>query len=51
MVDEVNLLTHGDMVRLFPNCQILREKFLGIFTKSYVACRTCTSPPSTSISP
>lgn len=36
---EVRLLRHGEMRRLFPDCMILEEKFLGM-TKSYIAIRT-----------
>ena len=35
---EVRLLTFGEMQRLFPDCTILRERFLGL-TKSYIAVR------------
>ncbi len=38
-LDEVRLLTFSEMQTLFPDCTILRERFLG-FTKSYVAVRT-----------
>jgi predicted SAM-dependent methyltransferase len=38
IVDEVRLLTYGEVKRLFPDCLILRERVLG-FTKSYVAVR------------
>ena len=37
-LDEVRLLTYREMQELFPDCQILRERFMG-FTKSYVAVR------------
>lgn len=40
-VNDIRLLTHAEMVQLFPCCQILREKVcLGLFTKSYIAVRT-----------
>jgi predicted SAM-dependent methyltransferase len=39
MVDEIRLLKYEEMIELFPDCQILKEKFLGVFTKSYVAVR------------
>lgn len=40
-INDIRLLTHADMVRLFPGCAILREKVcLGLFTKSYIAVRT-----------
>ena len=35
---ETRLLDHEEMRRLFPDCEIRRERFLG-FTKSYVAVR------------
>lgn len=35
---EVRLLTRAEMQTLFPDCEILEEKFLGM-TKSYVAVR------------
>lgn len=35
---EVRLLTFSEMQSLFPDCTILRERFLG-FTKSYIAVR------------
>jgi Methyltransferase domain len=38
IVDEVRLLTYGEVKRLFPDCQILRERVLGM-TKSYIAVR------------
>jgi hypothetical protein len=39
IVDEVRLLTYREFQQLFPDCQILRERFLGL-TKSYIAIRT-----------
>ena len=39
---EVRLLTFREMRQLFPDCTILRERFLGM-TKSYIAVRT--GPP------
>lgn len=39
IVDEVRLLTYCEVKQLFPDCQILRERCLGL-TKSYVAVRT-----------
>lgn len=40
-VHDIRLLTHAEMVRIFPGCEILREKVcLGLFTKSYIAVRT-----------
>ncbi len=37
-LDEVRLLDYDEMVRLFPDCTILRERFLGM-TKCYIAVR------------
>ena len=37
-LDEVRLLSYRDMRRLFPDCRIMRERFL-LFTKSYIAVR------------
>ena len=36
---EVRLLTRAEVQQLFPDCEILEEKFLGL-TKSYIAVRT-----------
>jgi SAM-dependent methyltransferase len=36
---EVRLLTHSEIRVLFPDCVVLRERFLGM-TKSYIAIRT-----------
>ena len=38
MILEIRLLTYREMKQLFPDCTILKERFLG-FTKSYVAVR------------
>ena len=38
---EVRLLTRAEMSALFPDCTILRERFLGL-TKSYIAVRTAS---------
>lgn len=38
MLDELRLLDEGEMRRLFPDCEIRRERFLGL-TKAYVAVR------------
>lgn len=35
---ERRLLTYREMMHLFPDCQILKEKFLGL-TKSYIAVK------------
>ncbi len=37
-LQEVRLLTYSEMRALFPDCRILRERFLG-FTKCYIAVR------------
>lgn len=39
---EVRLLSFGEMQTLFPDCRIEREKFLWLFTKSYIAVRDTT---------
>ncbi len=38
-IEEIKLLRFKEFQALFPDCLILREKFLGIFTKSYIAMR------------
>jgi hypothetical protein len=38
IVDEVRLLTYREVQQLFPDCRILKERFLGL-TKSYIAVR------------
>ena len=38
IIDEVRLLSYAEMKLLFPDCEILRERVLGI-TKSYIAVR------------
>jgi SAM-dependent methyltransferase len=43
-LDEVRLISHGEMARLFPGCRILRERFLGL-SKSYVAVRQAGEAP------
>ena len=37
-IDEIRLLSFGEMQRLFPDCEILKERFFGL-TKSYIAIR------------
>jgi hypothetical protein len=39
LVDELRLLSYREMRMLFPDCTILRERALWIFTKSYIAFR------------
>ena len=40
-IGDIRLITHAEMVQLFPGCEILCEKvFLGLFTKSYIAVKT-----------
>lgn len=38
-VDSIRLLTRKEMETLFPDCEILTERLLGIFPKSYIAVR------------
>ena len=38
MVDELRLLTYDEMKQLFPDCEIIKERFL-FMTKSYIAVR------------
>ncbi len=38
-INGIRLLSYAEMKELFPDCEILRERWLG-FTKSYVAVRT-----------
>jgi SAM-dependent methyltransferase len=37
-LDRIHLLTHADMVRLFPDCEILVERWM-LWPKSYIAVR------------
>ena len=39
MVEEIRLLKKKELQELFPDCQILTEKILGILPKSYIAVR------------
>lgn len=41
LFDQVRLLSHREMQTLFPDCDILREKLLGL-TKSFVAVRAAS---------
>jgi hypothetical protein len=43
LLDELLLLSYGDMRRLFPGCRIERERFFGL-TKAYIAVRNAGSP-------
>jgi len=43
-VREIRLLSEREVRQLFPDCEILKEKFLGLLTKSYVAYRTLPTP-------
>jgi SAM-dependent methyltransferase len=45
LVDECRLLNYDEMKTLFPDCEIRRERVLGL-TKSYVALRTAAPPRS-----
>jgi SAM-dependent methyltransferase len=45
LVDEHRLLNYDEMKALFPDCEIRRERVLGL-TKSYVALRTAPPPSS-----
>jgi hypothetical protein len=41
-IQEIRLLSFREFQSLFPDCEILRERFLGIFTKSYIAVKRRT---------
>jgi Methyltransferase domain len=45
-LDEVRLLSHSEMKALFPDCDIICEKFMGM-NKSYIAVRSNFSVPKT----
>lgn len=36
---ELRLLSYAEMRTLFPDCRIIKEKFFGVLTKSYIAVR------------
>ncbi len=36
-LDEIRLLSESEMKQLFPHCLIRKERFLGLWTKSYIA--------------
>lgn len=38
-VNEIRLLSYSEMQKVFPDCEILKERFLLIFVKSYIAFR------------
>jgi SAM-dependent methyltransferase len=38
-LDEIRLLNEPEMRRLFPGCTLRKEKFLGLWTKSYIVLR------------
>lgn len=38
-VNSIRLLTRKEMEELFPDCEILTERLLGVFPKSYIAVR------------
>lgn len=38
-LDEIRLLNAQEMRRLFPDCELRTERFLGVWPKSYIACR------------
>lgn len=39
-VNEIRLLSYSEMQKLFPDCEILKERFLGFIVKSYIAIRS-----------
>ena len=39
-VKEIRLLSFEEMNELFPDCEIVKERFLGLLIKSYIAVRT-----------
>ena len=39
MLEEIRLISYSEMRKLFPDCDIIKERWLGIMTKSYVAVR------------
>ncbi len=51
VIAEIRLLSFKEFQSLFPNCEILRERFLGIFTKSYIAVRRPSEKPKEYVVP
>jgi hypothetical protein len=43
MVNELRLLSYKEMRQLFPDCEIIRERFL-FMTKSYIAVKVPDTP-------
>lgn len=43
LLAEIRLLTYSEMCRLFPDCEIMKERFFGM-TKSYIAIRRPDAP-------
>lgn len=39
MLDEIRLLSLREMRSLFPDCEIITDRFLLVFSKSYTAFR------------
>lgn len=39
MIETIRLLSKREMKQLFPDCEIITERLLGIFPKSYIALR------------
>jgi SAM-dependent methyltransferase len=37
MVDDIRLMTYAEFSAMFPDCEIRRERFCWVFTKSYIA--------------
>ena len=43
-LEEIRLMTARELRQLFPGCQLRREKFLGLWTKSFIVCRRPLHP-------